>query len=94
MPIPKQRHTSSRRDRRRSHHFLKELNLKVCPHCGKPVLPHTVCSNCGYYRGKQVFDVLAKLDKKQKKEKAKELANQAKETKENKPVSLAELSKK
>jgi len=94
MPIPKQRHTSSRRDRRRSHHALKEIRLEVCSHCGKTVLPHTLCSNCGYYKGRQVVDVLAKLDKKKKKEKTKELTEQEKETKTKKPLTLEGLSKK
>jgi hypothetical protein len=30
-----------------------------------------VCSVCGFYRGKKVLDVVAKLEKKQKKAKAK-----------------------
>jgi len=94
MPIPKQRHTSSRRDRRRSHHALKKINLSKCSNCGEPVLSHTICSNCGYYKGKQVVDVLAKLDKKEKKEKAKELAQKEKETKSTGPLSLEGLSKK
>jgi len=32
-----------------------------------------VCKNCGYYGGRQVIDVLAKLDKKERKKKEKEL---------------------
>lgn len=32
-----------------------------------------MCANCGYYAGRQVVDVLAKLDKKQRKLKEKEL---------------------
>ena len=28
--------------------------VKKCPNCGEPVLPHTLCSNCGYYDGKQI----------------------------------------
>jgi len=33
-----------------------------------------VCRNCGWYNGRQVIDVLAKLDKKERKKKEKELA--------------------
>ena len=94
MPIPKQRHTSSRRDRRRSRISLKETTLSVCSHCGEPVLPHILCSNCGHYNGRQVIDVLAKLDKKDKKEKAKELSKQEKDTEANKPLNIENLSKK
>jgi len=94
MPVPKQRHTSSRRDRRRSHHALKKLTLSLCPHCKEPVLPHMVCQNCGYYKGRQVIDVLKKLNKKEKKAKEKELGAQEKEAKQNKPLDMADLSRK
>jgi len=45
------------------------------------MLPHKVCPNCGYYNGRMVVDVMAKLDKKEKKAKAKELKEESKETK-------------
>ena len=37
-------------------------------------MPHQVCTNCGYYRGKKVIDVLAKLTKRERKAKEQELA--------------------
>ena len=92
MAVPKQRKTKSRRNQRRMHIHLKQPGLSVCPKCGKPVLPHTVCHNCGYYKGKQVTDVLKKLTKKEKKKKAKEIKEGEKETK--KPLTMEELSKK
>jgi len=67
MAVPKQRHTKSRRNRRRSHHALKKQGFSVCPKCGEPILPHNLCSNCGVYSGKEVIDVMAKLDKKERK---------------------------
>jgi len=67
MAVPKQRHTKSRRNRRRSHHALKKQGFSVCPKCGEPILPHNLCSNCGVYSGKEVIDVMAKLDKKKEK---------------------------
>jgi len=94
MPIPRQRHTSSRRNRRRANLGFKKTNLGTCEHCGETVLPHTLCSNCGHYKGHQVIDVLAKLDKKSKKEKTKELSKQEKDTKDNKPITMEGLSKK
>lgn len=94
MSVPKQRHTSSRRDRRRSHHSSPKITLSRCSHCGDPALPHTVCANCGYYRGHQVIDVLAKLDKKEKKNKQKELSAKEKKIETNKPLDMEALSKK
>ena len=73
MTVPKQRHTKSRRNKRRMHLFLKEPVLNSCPKCKKSVLPHTVCQNCGYYKGEEVIDVLKKLTKKERKKKEREM---------------------
>lgn len=56
-PLPKRKHTSGRRDRRRSHDALKALNGISCSNCGEPRLPHRVCPKCGYYQGKEVIVV-------------------------------------
>ena len=53
--------------RRRSHLALKALKLIDCPKCKKKILPHLVCKNCGFYKSKEVVDVLAKEMKKQEK---------------------------
>jgi len=79
------------------HIFIKQPFLSKCPKCGKPVLSHTVCFNCGFYKGVQVIDVLKKLTKKERKAKEKEM--QARETAgkegaEKKPLNWEELSKK
>jgi large subunit ribosomal protein L32 len=95
--VPKQRKTKSRRNQRRMHLFVKAPILVRCPKCGKSVLPHTVCPNCGYYKGKEVIDVLAKLTKKEKKQREKEMKLKEKEeaeTKKEKPLTLEELSKR
>lgn len=99
MAVPKQKHTKSRRDKRRGNIFLKAPVLTTCPKCGKPVLSHSVCLNCGYYKGVEVIDVLKKLTKKERKAKEKEMAakkeTEEKETKTKKEsLSWEELSKK
>ena len=64
------------------HLFVKNRSLSSCQKCGKPVLPHTVCANCGYYKGIEVVDVMKKLTKKEKKQKEREM--RAKEEAQNK----------
>ena len=46
----------------------------VCPKCKASKLPQFTCANCGTYRGREVVNVFAKLDKKARKLKEKELA--------------------
>ena len=54
MPLPKQKISKRRRDFRRSHHSLTLPALSPCPRCRQPRIPHHVCPNCGYYRGREV----------------------------------------
>jgi large subunit ribosomal protein L32 len=92
MAVPKQRQTKSRRNRRRANLFLKRPSLVKCPKCGKMKRPNTVCQNCGYYKGKQIIDVLKDLNKKERKKKEKEI--DSKEEQKPKNISMEELSKK
>ncbi|MDI6853768.1 MAG: 50S ribosomal protein L32 [Deltaproteobacteria bacterium] len=55
MPLPKRRHSISRRNKRRSHYRLTNLpNLSTCPKCNEPRLPHHACPACGFYKGRLV----------------------------------------
>jgi large subunit ribosomal protein L32 len=56
-PQPKRKHSKGRRDRRRAHDALQEMNLIACDNCGQMRLPHTVCPNCGQYNRRQVVEV-------------------------------------
>lgn len=94
MAVPKQRHTKSRRNRRRSHHALKERGFSVCAKCGFAIMPHHVCQNCGTYAGREVIDVMRKLTKKEKKAKEKELAKQEKGQPDKKGLTMEDMSKK
>ncbi len=71
--VIRMKHTKGKRNRVRSHHALKPKRFAVCSHCGQSQLPHMICQNCGWYAGRQVIDVLAKLDKKERKKREKEL---------------------
>lgn len=94
MALPKQHKTKSRRNQRRMHIYLEVPRLTRCPKCGKPVLPHTVCQNCGFYKGVGVIDVMKKLTRKEKKKKEREMAGKEKEEKKAKSLSMEELSKR
>jgi large subunit ribosomal protein L32 len=54
MAVPKQKQSHSRTNKRRSQHKITPPSLYACPHCHQPKLPHRVCSNCGYYAGREV----------------------------------------
>jgi large subunit ribosomal protein L32 len=60
-PLPKRKHSKSRRDRRRAHDHLTLRHLVVCDECGEYKPAHHVCPNCGTYRGQEV--IAAKEDK-------------------------------
>ncbi len=97
MAVPRGKHTKGKRNDIRRNLFIKEPNLVSCPKCGKPKKPHIVCPSCGYYKNKEVINVLEKLTKKERKVKAKEMAVQEKGKKKetrNKTLSLKELSRK
>jgi len=82
MPVPRQRHTKSKRNRQRSHQALKILGLTKCLKCGQPILPHQACKNCGTYKDREVLDVMKKLTKREQKKRAKELKTQEEKAQE------------
>ncbi|HHW54219.1 MAG: 50S ribosomal protein L32 [bacterium] len=56
MAVPKKKMSRARRDRRRAHWKLTLPGLMACPRCHEPKLSHRVCSNCGYYKNRQVVN--------------------------------------
>jgi len=55
MAVPKKKVSKSRRDMRRAHHRLPQVNLVECPSCGELGRPHHICHACGHYRGREVI---------------------------------------
>jgi large subunit ribosomal protein L32 len=56
-PLPKQKISRTRRDKRRTHDSIKAHNMVQCSNCGEMRLPHRACPDCGYYKGREVFEV-------------------------------------
>jgi hypothetical protein len=50
---------------------LESTSFSKCENCKALKRRHTVCSGCGFYRGKKVLDLIKKTEKKQAKAKAK-----------------------
>ena len=60
MAVPKRKPSRSRQKMRRAANSVLRLpQLRPCPQCDTPGLPHQVCSSCGYYKGRQVITVEA-----------------------------------
>lgn len=57
MAVPKRKTTPSRRGMRRAHDRLKLVRSVECPNCGESKLPHHLCHQCGFYKGRQVLDI-------------------------------------
>ena len=53
MPVPRRRHSKSRRDKARTHKLLKPVALVPCEKCETPRPRHRVCEVCGTYKGRQ-----------------------------------------
>ena len=58
MPVPKKRHSQSRKLKRRAAHMrMVAPTVTLCPKCSEPKLPHRVCRSCGTYNGREVIEV-------------------------------------
>ncbi len=58
MPNPRKRHSKARRNKRRTHDKLTIQNLSKCPNCHELKMSHRVCPHCGYYKGREVIEVV------------------------------------
>ncbi|MGN0192397.1 MAG: 50S ribosomal protein L32 [Candidatus Gastranaerophilaceae bacterium] len=54
MAVPKKRTGASARGHRRSNWKATVPETTICKNCGAVVLTHTVCTECGQYKGKVV----------------------------------------
>ena len=56
MAHPKHRISKQRRNKRRTHDKATVPAIAKCSNCGAAVQYHTVCPECGYYRGKLAIE--------------------------------------
>lgn len=57
MAQPKKKTSRSKRNSRRAHWKAVLPTLVMCDQCGEKKPSHMVCTNCGHYKGRQVFDM-------------------------------------
>jgi len=60
MAEPKKRTNNSKQGMRRMHDKVVREATTLCDKCHAPKQTHTVCYNCGTYKGKQVLEVKTK----------------------------------
>ena len=56
MAHPKRKTSKTRRDKRRTHDKAVLPTLAKCTNCGATYKYHTICGECGYYRGKLAIE--------------------------------------
>jgi len=61
MPVPKRKTSKRRRDQRSANKGIKAKAFTECLSCKQPINPHTLCSNCGSYKGKKI--VVTKVER-------------------------------
>jgi len=66
--VVRMRSNKSHTGNRRSHHALSGPRLSKCE-CGAVYKRHTACVECGKYRGRQVIDVVARVERDQRRSK-------------------------
>ena len=57
MAVPKRKTTVSRRNKRRSHHKINNINIIEDKKTGEYKLSHHVDLKSGYYNGKKILDI-------------------------------------
>ena len=62
MAVPRKKVSKSKRNMRRAHHALPEVNLIECSSCGELKRSHHICGACGHYNGREVIAQVAEGD--------------------------------
>lgn len=59
MAHPKRKISKQRARKRRTHYKAVMPTLAICTNCNAAHIYHTICGECGYYRGKLAIEKLA-----------------------------------
>ncbi len=51
-PLPKKKHSRSRKGRRNAHDAIGSPSLSKCGGCQEVIQPHRLCPYCGNYKGR------------------------------------------
>ncbi len=70
--LPKRRISTRRKGKRRRAIKLNVPKTITCANCGQLRKSHQTCPSCGYYKGKEVFKIKVKKEKKSAKDKEKQ----------------------
>ncbi len=85
---------------RRGHHGIVMPRLSICSNCGGYHERHRVCLECGFYKGKQVFNVKNKkslvtdANDKKSNDDSKKATNKKIETKDKEKIKESKVEKK
>ena len=60
MAVPKRKTSTSKRNMRRSHHALKNINVILDKDSGEPRLSHQIDKSTGIYKGREIFKKIPK----------------------------------
>ena len=59
MPVPKRKRSRARRDSRFANKGLDIQSLTSCSQCNEPLMTHSACRSCGFYKGRKVLSTKA-----------------------------------
>lgn len=58
MACPKKKTSHRKQHQRRAKWVAFIPTISKCPNCGESVIPHFVCTSCGYYNGREYLRAL------------------------------------
>ena len=63
MAVPKRKTSPSKRNMRRSHNSIKDINIIIDKESGEPRISHRLDKSTGVYKGRQVLKTKSKETK-------------------------------